>query len=137
MAIPGFGEEIIQAYAGKNFIEDQARMQPSDDLMNPYWENQAAKLEKITVPAYVVASYTSPIHAHGSFEGFRRISSKERWLRVHNTGEWPDYYQPEYVEDLRKFFDRYLKGIKNGWEKTPRVRLSVLDPGAKKHGGSP
>lgn len=28
-----------------------------------------------------------------------------------------------------KFFDRYLKGIDNGWEQTPPVRYSVLDPG--------
>jgi predicted acyl esterase len=130
---PGFGEEIVQTYAGRNFIEDQVRMQmdESQALMNPYWEDKAAKLEKINIPAYVVASYTSPIHTHGSFEGFRQINTTEKWLRVHNTGEWPDYYQPEYVEDLRKFFDRYLKGIQNGWEKTPRVRVSVLNPGGK------
>jgi predicted acyl esterase len=43
--------------------------------------------------------------------------------------EWPDYYDRANVEDLRKFFDHYLKGLDNGWEKTPRVRLSVLDLG--------
>ena len=32
---------------------------------------------------------------------------------------------------LRRFFDRYLKGIQNSWEDTPRIRLSVLDPGGK------
>jgi len=133
IAQPGFGEDIIQSYAGRNFIEDQVRMQidESQSLMNPYWEDKIARLEKINIPAYVVASYTSPIHTHGSFEGFRQINSTEKWLRVHNTGEWPDYYQTEYVEDLRKFFDHYLKGVQNGWEKTPRVRVSVLDPGAK------
>ncbi|MDD6134991.1 MAG: CocE/NonD family hydrolase C-terminal non-catalytic domain-containing protein [Selenomonadaceae bacterium] len=50
---------------------------------------------------------------------------------MHNTNEWADYYQPEHVEDLRKFFDHYLKGVANDWEKTPRVRLLVLDPGHK------
>lgn len=31
------------------------------------------------------------------------------------------------VGDLQRYFDRYLKGIDNGWEKdTPRVRLSLL-----------
>lgn len=31
------------------------------------------------------------------------------------------------IDDLQKFFDRYCKGIKNGWEEeTPRVRLSLL-----------
>ena len=86
-------------------------------------------LENIDIPAYVVASYTNPVHTHGTFEGFRRIKSREKWLRVHDSNEWLDYYTPENVEDLRKFFDHYLKGINNGWENTPRIRLSVLDPG--------
>lgn len=31
------------------------------------------------------------------------------------------------VDDLQRYFDWYLKGIDNGWEKdTPRVRLSLL-----------
>jgi uncharacterized protein len=124
-----FGEQIIQTFAGKAFVEDLVRMQLTEDLMSPYWEDKIAKLEKINVPAYIVASYTSPIHARGSFEGFRKIASKEKWLRAHNTGEWPDYYDPAHVEDLRKFFDKYLKGIDNGWEKTARVRYAVLDPG--------
>jgi predicted acyl esterase len=53
--------------------------------MNSYWEDKAAKLENIKIPAYVVASYANPLHAYGTFEGFRRISSKHKWLRVHNT----------------------------------------------------
>jgi predicted acyl esterase len=90
-----------------------------------YWEDKAAELEKITVPAYIVASYTNPIHTYGTLEGYRRISSEEKWLRIHNTGEWDDYYNEAHTEDLRKFFDRYLKGVDNGWEDTPRVRVSV------------
>lgn len=38
-----------------------------------------------------------------------------------------DLYRPEMIDDLQKFFDRYCKGIQNGWEEeTPRVRLSLL-----------
>ena len=48
-------------------------------------------------------------------------------MRVHNTQEWPDYYDDANVEDLRAFFDHYLKNVDNGWEKTPRVRYAVLD----------
>lgn len=94
-----------------------------------YWDDKRADLESITVPAYVVASYTNPIHVYGSLEGFRLISSEEKWLRIHNTGEWDDYYNPAHTEDLRRFFDHYLKGEDNGWETTPHVRYSVLDPG--------
>ena len=35
--------------------------------------------------------------------------------------------QQSYVEDLRRFFDHYLKGADNGWELTPPVRYSLLD----------
>jgi predicted acyl esterase len=129
--IPDFGfcERITSRMRGKNRVEDVPTMIQKYPLVNAYWEDKAAKLEKIDVPAYVVASWTNMIHTHGTLEGFRRISSKDKWLRVHNTQEWPDYYALENVEDLRRFFNRYLKDIKNDWEKTPRVRLSVLDPG--------
>jgi len=124
-----FCEFVIKRMRGKNRVEDVPAMLRKHPFMNGYWEDKRAKPEKIQVPAYVVGSWTSGIHTHGTLDGFRRISSKDKWLRVHNTQEWPDYYTPENVEDLRRFFDRYLKGIENGWEKTPRVRLSVLDPG--------
>ena len=35
------------------------------------------------------------------------------------------------TEDLKRFFDCYLKGVENDWKKTPRVRMSVLDPGGE------
>jgi len=55
--------------------------------MNSYWEDKTAKLKNIEIPAYVVASYSNPLHAYGTFEGFRHISSKHKWLRVHNAIE--------------------------------------------------
>jgi predicted acyl esterase len=129
--IPEFPELICETFASKSgLLEDQPRMTVETPYCDhPYWVDKAPVLENITIPAYVVASYTNDVHTHGTFEGFRRISSKDKWLRVHNTQEWYDYYNPEHTEDLRKFFDRYLKGIDNGWEDTPKVRLSVLNPG--------
>ncbi|MGY2896974.1 CocE/NonD family hydrolase [Deinococcus sp. UYEF24] len=96
-------------------------------LMNDLWENKIPQFENITVPAYVVASYSNTLHTAGTFRAWRRIASEEKWLRIHNTQEWPDYYDEANVEDLRRFFDRYLKGVDNGWDQTPRVRYSVLD----------
>jgi len=67
------------------------------------------------------------LHTKGTFRAWRRISSEEKWLRIHDNQEWPDYYDEANVEDLRWFFDHYLRGADNGWEQTPRVRYSVLD----------
>ena len=63
--------------------------------MDAYWQDKIADLEQIEIPAYIVASYTNTIHTLGTFEGYRRISSKKKWLRVHDNNEWKDYYTPE------------------------------------------
>jgi predicted acyl esterase len=124
----GFNEMIFHILCGSNRMEDNCAMLRKYPLMNGYWNDKIARVEKIDIPAYVVASY-NPLHTHGTFDAYRRMSSREKWLRVHNTQEWADYYDPKNIEDLRRFFDRYLKGIENDWESTPRVRLSILDPG--------
>jgi uncharacterized protein len=124
----GFIEMALHMMCGPNRVEDNGAMLRKYPLMNAYWDDKIARVENIEVPAYVVASY-NPLHAQGTFDAFRRMASREKWLRVHNTQEWADYYDPENIEDLRRFFDRYLKNKDNGWEKTARVRLSVLDPG--------
>ena len=129
--MPEFPEMIIDTFASNGLIENQPRMIVDYPLMNDYWLDKKANLSKIDIPAYVVASYTNVAHTHGTFAGYRGIASKEKWLRVNNTNEWQDYYTPENVADLTKFFDHYLKGINNGWESTPKVRLSVLNPGGK------
>ncbi|KAF7515322.1 hypothetical protein PCG10_003391 [Penicillium crustosum] len=130
IAAAAFNEEIITTFSGPNWIEDVPRMTVNQQLMNHYWQDKIVRLDRIKVPAYIVASYTNAVHTHGSFEAFRRIQSQEKWLRVHNTSEWPDYYETAHVHDLNRFFDHYLKEEKhNGWKQTPSVRLAILDPG--------
>lgn len=122
-------DAIIIHIHGENCSEDLTAHTRRYPLMNAYWADKRPALERILVPAYVVASWTSPIHCHGTLQGFREIASKHKWLRVHNDQEWIDLADPANIRDLKKFFDRYLRDIDNGWEDTPRVRLSVLDPG--------
>lgn len=129
---PEFPEMIAETFSSAHgMLEDQPRMIVEEPFLCDYWLDKAARVENIDIPAYVVASYTNSVHTHGTFAGYRRMASKEKWLRVHNTNEWFDYYTPENVDDLRRFFDHYLKGMDNGWEKTPKVRLSVLNPGGR------
>jgi uncharacterized protein len=124
----GFAERLQNnSYAGNNRREDILMEAQRYPLINDLWEDKIARFDKITVPAYVVASYSNTLHTVGTFRGWRGIASEEKWLRIHNTQEWPDYYDEANVEDLRRFFDHYLKGENNGWERTPRVRYSVLD----------
>jgi uncharacterized protein len=124
----GFAERLQKlSYAGQNQREDILTEVERYPLINDLWEDKTPRFDKITVPAYIVASYTNTLHVTGTYRAWRRISSEEKWLRIHDKQEWPDYYDEANVEDLRRFFDHYLKGADNGWEQTPRVRYSVLD----------
>jgi predicted acyl esterase len=124
-----FSGAVVGHLIGQQQVERFDLMAARSPFMNDYWADKAADLESITVPAYIVADVTTDLHRMGTFEGFRRLGSSEKWLRVDNRQEWTDQYDPVNEMDLQRFFDHYLKGRNNGWEKTPRVRMSVLDPG--------
>ncbi|RUT42361.1 CocE/NonD family hydrolase [Pseudomonas sp. PAMC 29040] len=115
------------SFFGKNKKEDILAEAARYPLMNELWENKIPEFERINVPAYIVASYSNTLHTAGTFRAWRRIASQDKWLRIHNSQEWPDYYDEANVDDLRRFFDRYLKGQANDWEATPRVRYAVHD----------
>jgi len=124
----GFAQQLQNgSFFGKNSKEDVISEAERYPLMNTLWENKIPDFDKVEVPAYVVASYSNTLHTAGTFRAWRRIASEQRWLRIHNSQEWPDYYDEANVEDLRRFFDRYLKDDDNGWESTPRARYSILD----------
>ena len=123
----GFNDHMVSMFAGPGRVEDVPAMVRSYPLMNDYWESKIPALDKIDVPAYVVSSWTNLIHTMGTMNGWRGLASPEKWLRVHNTHEWTDYYGN--VDDLRRFFDYFLRGVRNDWDSTPKVRMCVLDPG--------
>ncbi|MFK0241177.1 CocE/NonD family hydrolase [Microbacterium sp. NPDC090281] len=124
----GFARQLQEgSFFGKSRKEDILAEVDEYPLMNELWENKTPAFDQITVPAYIVASYSNTLHTAGTFRAWRRIASEEKWLRIHNTQEWPDYYDEDHTDDLRLFFDHFLKGHDNGWEQTPRVRYSVLD----------
>ncbi|WP_406143647.1 CocE/NonD family hydrolase [Streptomyces sp. NBC_01012] len=124
----GFAQQLQEgSFWGNGKKEDILAEAEQHPLISELWENKIPRFDRITVPAYVVASYSNTLHTAGTFRAWRRMGSEQKWLRVHNSQEWPDYYDEANTEDLRRFFDRFLKGEDNGWEQTPRVRYSLLD----------
>ena len=122
-----FPRMLSQSFVGRNRREDLIAEAERHPLFDDFWRTKVPDFEKVTVPAYVVASYSNSIHTPGTFRGWRRIASKDKWLRIHNTMEWPDYYEEANLEDHLRFFDHFLRGVDNGWQHTPRVRYAVLD----------
>jgi predicted acyl esterase len=121
------GTSMCSTNSGRNKKEDPLAMMEKYPFMNGYWADKRVKMSQIKCPAYITASYSTGLHTPGSIRGYREHGG-ERWLRIIATQEWYDLWmQKENADDLQKFYDRYLKGIDNGWEQTPRVRLSLLN----------
>ena len=71
------------------------------------------------------------LHPRGNFEGFLRAGSKQKWLEVHGDTHFTLFYAKYGQELQRKFFDHFLKGEDNGWDKQPKVLLNIRHPGEK------
>jgi predicted acyl esterase len=121
-----FNEFVVNSVTGPSGIDDVVENAKKYPFFNEYWAAKIPKYENIRIPVYATACWNH-FHLPGSFEGFRKIKSTRKWMRVHREFEWPDAYNPDNLEDLKRFYDRYLRDIHNGWELTPRFRLEVED----------
>ena len=104
----------------------------SRPLDGSYYRERTADLSKVTVPLLSAANWGGQgLHTRGNFEGFVGAASKQKWLEVHGGSHWAPFYTDYGVKLQKRFFDRFLKGVDNGWEKQPRVLLNVRRPGEK------
>lgn len=109
-------------------IEDLQAETAEHQFYDGFWASKSANLEEVTVPAFVVASWSDQgLHTRGTLEGFRRISSERKWLYVHGRKKWAEYYRPENVERQRTFFDHFLLGRDTELDEWPPVRVEVRD----------
>ncbi|THG29945.1 CocE/NonD family hydrolase [Naasia lichenicola] len=114
--------------ASRGPIEDLELETAEHPWFDDFWQSKASVMERITVPAWVVGSWSDQgLHSRGTLEGFRRLSSSQKWLDIHGRKKWGEYYLPANVERQRQFFDRFLKGEENGWEDRPPVLYEVRE----------
>ena len=102
---------------------NEIRAHPLDD---EYHRARSPKWEKVTVPLLSAANWGGQgLHPRGNFESFVRAASKQKWLEAHGIEHWTHFYT-DYGRRLQKrFFDYFLKGEQNGWDRQPRVSLQV------------
>ncbi|HLH70727.1 MAG TPA: CocE/NonD family hydrolase [Candidatus Dormibacteraeota bacterium] len=65
------------------------------------------------------------LHPRGNFEAFTQAASEQKWLDVHGGTHFTCFYAGYGLRLQRRFFDHFLKGLDNGWDQEPRVRLQI------------
>jgi predicted acyl esterase len=120
------GDETLtdeELAANRCDLGGEIRAHPLDD---DYHRDRSPQWDKITVPLLSAANWGGHgLHARGNFEGFGRAASPDKWLEVHGLEHWTHFYT-DYGRGLQKqFFDHFLKGEDNGWDRRPPVQLQV------------
>jgi uncharacterized protein len=65
------------------------------------------------------------LHLRGNVEGYVQAGSERKWLEIHGLAHWVHYYTDYGRELQRSFFDHFLHGRDNGWDRQPPVILNI------------
>jgi predicted acyl esterase len=96
---------------------------PLDD---GYHKARSADWSKIDVPILSAANWGGQgLHLRGNCEGFMRAASRDKWIEIHGIEHWTEFYTRYGVSLQKRFFDYFLRGVANGWDRQPRVQLQV------------
>ena len=110
-------------------IGEQVRARPLD---GPWYAERSADWERVTVPFLSAANWGGQgLHPRGNFEAFTQAAAEQKWLEVHGGEHWTHYYTSYGLDLQRRFFDHFLRGADNGWERTAPVRLNIRHPGER------
>ncbi len=99
------------------------------EMDDDWYRSRSPDWSKVKVPFLSAGSWAGfGLHPRGNFEAYTQAASEEKWLEAH-PGRHEEWFYLEYGMDLQKrFFDYYLKGEQNGWDKEPRVWLNLRRP---------
>jgi len=124
-------EDLDDAELRRNRADlgEQVRSRPLD---GPWYRERSADWEHVTVPFLSAANWGGQgLHPRGNFEAFTRAAATQKWLEVHGGEHWTHYYTSYGLDLQRRFFDHFLRGVSNGWERTAPVRLNIRYPGER------
>lgn len=99
-------------------------------LNDSFYTGKAAGISEITAPFLSSANWGGlGLHLRGNVQGFLRSSSQQKWLETHGGNHYVPFFSARGQALQKEFFDHFLKGEDNGWDKRPPVILRVRHVG--------
>ncbi len=127
------GDETLDpAEMAKNRCDFGQELRDHSLIDSDYFAPRLPQWDKINVPLLSSGNWGGHgLHLRGNTEGYFRSASKEKWLEMHGIEHWTHFYTDYGREIQLAFFDHFLRGIDNGWDKTPSAILNIRHPNEK------
>ncbi len=103
------------------------------DTDDSWWKERSAfeRIDQINIPVLSIGHWAKKaLHLRGNVVGFEHTPTKDKKLVVTDFRTQNEVHHAFDTEEfharwLLPFYDRYLKGIQNGYEKLPAVRAGI------------
>ncbi|MDQ0142077.1 CocE/NonD family hydrolase [Cupriavidus necator] len=119
-------DELSDEALMANRVDIDAMQVGAELITAEYFDGRRANLPAIEVPVLSCGNWGGQgLHLRGNIEGYLRAGSKQKWLEMHGLEHWTAFYTDYGVALQRRFFDHFLKGEDNGWDREPPIRLQV------------
>jgi len=120
------GPETLPDYALAQNRVDPFQRALMSELDGAWYRERSADWSQVKVPFLSAGNWGGQgLHLRGNVEAFVQAASAQKWLEIHGLEHWT-HFSTNYGLGLQKrFFDHFLKGQDNGWDREPRVRLNV------------
>ena len=116
----------VELYENRADSLENMRIREMDD---EWYRGRSPDWSKVVVPFITPMNWAGfGLHPRGNSEAYLQAASTEKWFEGHpgRHEEW--FYLPYGMELQKRFFDHYLKGEDNGWDKEPRAWLNLRRP---------
>ena len=101
----------------------QLRQHP---MLDEFYRERQANLGAIEVPMLSAGNWGGfALHLRGNIEGFLAAGSDRKWLEVHSGNHFAPFYSTESRAFQKRFLDHFCRGLDNGWDKEPPVKLFI------------
>ncbi len=131
MAVPVLREALENPDAGTNPLVVDVVVNPFD---GPFWDARSANDEKATIPGYLGACWGNyGLHLPGAFTAWKHWKGPKKM--VIGPGVYLDRPLYQYQDESLRWFDFWLKGVKNGIMDEPPIRCFIPPTGEWKSMG--
>lgn len=109
-----------------NRVDIPGKLLAAELINDSYYKERTPDLAAIEVPVLSCGNWGGHgVHLRGNVLGWLGAGSKQKWMEFHGREHWTEFYTDYGVALQKRFFDHFLKGEDNGWDKEAPIRMLV------------